>query len=196
MLGQSLSTIANHAVSRLRPLTIMCWRKMPSNVKPKRRAAARDGALRASHFHSRRRTPRSSKACRHPDVADFDDAVRRVVAHKGTHAEGLVGIAFHESIEPRVARGLAGFQPLKEGGFVLEGAVAEIGPDIIVACAVRKQRQAMMRHTHMFKPHPAAIQRAQIRFRAGGKRVDDIANRFFHWRFMPEQLCRRHDHFA
>ena len=28
--GQSSSVIANHAVSRLRPLTIMCWRKRPS----------------------------------------------------------------------------------------------------------------------------------------------------------------------
>ena len=40
------------AVARLRPLGIMCWRKMPSKVKPKRNAARRDGALSAAHFHS------------------------------------------------------------------------------------------------------------------------------------------------
>ena len=34
------------------PLTIMCWRKTPSNVKPKRSAARRERALAALHFHS------------------------------------------------------------------------------------------------------------------------------------------------
>ena len=33
-------------------LVKVAWRKMPSNVKPSRSAAARDGALSASHFHS------------------------------------------------------------------------------------------------------------------------------------------------
>src|SRR5260370_20650222 len=50
--GQSLSTIANHAVSRLRPLTIICWRNTPSKEKPKRSAARLDGAFRLLHFHS------------------------------------------------------------------------------------------------------------------------------------------------
>src|SRR2546421_1773283 len=40
-MGHSASVIEYHAVSRLRPLTIMCWRKMPSNVNPSRSAAAR-----------------------------------------------------------------------------------------------------------------------------------------------------------
>ena len=62
--GHSPSSSENQAVSRLRPLTIMCWRKTPSNVKPKRSAARRERALAASHFHSRRRLPRSSKAWR------------------------------------------------------------------------------------------------------------------------------------
>ena len=53
--GHSPSTIENQAVSRLRPLTIMCWRNTPSNVKPKRSAARRERALAASHFHSSRR---------------------------------------------------------------------------------------------------------------------------------------------
>ena len=52
---QSPSVIANQAVSRLRPLTIMCCRNTPSNVKPKRSAARRERALAASHFHSNRR---------------------------------------------------------------------------------------------------------------------------------------------
>ena len=47
--------LLNQAVSRLRPLTIMCWRKTPSKVKPKRSAARRERALTASHFHSSRR---------------------------------------------------------------------------------------------------------------------------------------------
>jgi light-independent protochlorophyllide reductase subunit B len=50
--GQSRSIIANQAVSRERPLTIMCWRNRPSNWKPRRAAARRDGALSALHFHS------------------------------------------------------------------------------------------------------------------------------------------------
>jgi hypothetical protein len=29
-VGHSPSSIENHAVSRLRPLTIMCWRNVPS----------------------------------------------------------------------------------------------------------------------------------------------------------------------
>src|SRR5690606_23020916 len=32
--GHSRSIIENHAVSRLAPLEITCWRKTPSNVKP------------------------------------------------------------------------------------------------------------------------------------------------------------------
>ena len=48
--GHSESSMENHAVSRFRPLTIMCWRKIPSNLKPKRNAARREGALRALHF--------------------------------------------------------------------------------------------------------------------------------------------------
>ena len=62
--GHSPSRIEYHAVSRLTPLTIMCWRKTPSNVKPKRSAARRERSLAALHFHSNggcraRRTPRA-----------------------------------------------------------------------------------------------------------------------------------------
>src|SRR5690606_6056095 len=53
--GQSLSTMANQAVSRLWPLTTMCWRNTPSKVKPKRSAARFDGSFRSLHFHSKRR---------------------------------------------------------------------------------------------------------------------------------------------
>src|SRR5450759_2397771 len=53
--GHSPSTIENQAVSRLRPLTTMCWRKTPSNTNPNLSAARRDGRLSASHFHSKRR---------------------------------------------------------------------------------------------------------------------------------------------
>ena len=60
--GHSPSRIEYHAVSRLRPLMIMCWRKTPSNVTPKRSAAARERALRASHFHSSRRLPSVANA--------------------------------------------------------------------------------------------------------------------------------------
>ena len=49
--GHSVSSMANHAVSRLRPLMIICCRKMPSKVKPSRSAARRDGAMSALHFH-------------------------------------------------------------------------------------------------------------------------------------------------
>src|SRR5262249_41818408 len=41
----SLSRIENHAVSRLRRLWTLAWRQTPSNVKPRRVAAARDLAL-------------------------------------------------------------------------------------------------------------------------------------------------------
>jgi hypothetical protein len=50
--AHSQSSIAYHAVSRLRPFWIMCWRNMPSNEKPSRSAARRDGSLSALHFHS------------------------------------------------------------------------------------------------------------------------------------------------
>jgi hypothetical protein len=33
-VGQSASMIENQAVSRFLPLLIMCWRKMPSKMKP------------------------------------------------------------------------------------------------------------------------------------------------------------------
>ena len=50
--GHSRSMAANQAVSRLRPLYTVACRKTPSYEKPSRSAAARDGALSASHFHS------------------------------------------------------------------------------------------------------------------------------------------------
>lgn len=59
--GYSLSMIEYHAVSRLRWCTTTACRNMPSKVKPKRVAAAREGALSASHFHSTRRYPSPSK---------------------------------------------------------------------------------------------------------------------------------------
>ena len=43
--GHSVSSIENQAVSRFFSFTIMCWRKIPSNVKPRRSAARRDGAF-------------------------------------------------------------------------------------------------------------------------------------------------------
>src|SRR5205807_7225212 len=55
ILGQSSSIIANQAVSRFLPLTIMCWRKTPSGWKPSRWAARLLSALALSHFHSTRR---------------------------------------------------------------------------------------------------------------------------------------------
>ncbi|MFC5040094.1 hypothetical protein [Ornithinimicrobium kibberense] len=50
--GHPRSVIANQVVSRLRPLTTIAWRHVPSSSKPSRRAARREGALRLSHFHS------------------------------------------------------------------------------------------------------------------------------------------------
>jgi hypothetical protein len=50
--GHSRSTALYHAVSRLRTLTMVACRKMPSNESPRRCAAAREDLLRASHFHS------------------------------------------------------------------------------------------------------------------------------------------------
>src|ERR1700692_3659990 len=50
--GHSESNMENQAVSRLRPLMIMCWRKTPSKTKPRRRAARREGWFNALHFHS------------------------------------------------------------------------------------------------------------------------------------------------
>ena len=50
--AHSLSIIENQAVSRFFPFTIMCCRKIPSNVNPRRNAALRDGELFESHFHS------------------------------------------------------------------------------------------------------------------------------------------------
>jgi hypothetical protein len=47
--GQSSSVIAYHAVSRLRPLTIWCLRKTPSNVKPKRPRLRSVGNLHQRH---------------------------------------------------------------------------------------------------------------------------------------------------
>src|SRR5947209_16974856 len=85
--------MAYHALSRLRPFTIMCFRKTPSNVNPKRSAARRDATLRTSHFHSTRpvaevvegvtahqidRLGRGSGALERdaePDVADLDHGV-------------------------------------------------------------------------------------------------------------------------
>ena len=62
--GHSSSIIANQAVSRLRPFTIMWRRKMPSNENPSLAAATRDRAFSASHFHSTRRLPSPSNASR------------------------------------------------------------------------------------------------------------------------------------
>ena len=62
--GHSPSSSEYQAVSRLRSLTSMCWRKTPSKVKPKRSAARRERSLPASHFHSSRRTLSSSNAWR------------------------------------------------------------------------------------------------------------------------------------
>lgn len=53
--GQSTSSMANHAVSRLWPFTTMCCRKIPSNVKPSRTAAFLEGPFSSLHFHSYRR---------------------------------------------------------------------------------------------------------------------------------------------
>ena len=62
--GHSPSSIANQAVSRLAPFTIMCCRKIPSNWNPSRNAARRDGSFKALHFHSYLRYPRSSNTYR------------------------------------------------------------------------------------------------------------------------------------
>lgn len=61
--GQSSSIIANHAVSRLRPLTTICLRNTPSNSNPSRRAARFDGSFKSLAFHSYRRYPSSSNTC-------------------------------------------------------------------------------------------------------------------------------------
>ena len=50
--GHSSSTIAYHAVSRLRPFWIMCRRNTPSKENPSRNAARREGSFSALHFHS------------------------------------------------------------------------------------------------------------------------------------------------
>src|SRR5262249_15605624 len=50
--GHSLSRIENQQVSRLRILVNVAWRNIHSYGKTRRCAAARDGALSASHFHS------------------------------------------------------------------------------------------------------------------------------------------------
>ena len=81
-------------MSRLRPLTIMCWRKTPSNVKPRRSAARHERILRVAlpleaavaevvervsgeqedRLGGRRRTLERAQR----DVADLDHAVLRL----------------------------------------------------------------------------------------------------------------------
>ena len=53
--GQSPLVMANQAVSRLRPFTIMWLRNTPSKLNPNRSAARRLRRFSASHFHSKRR---------------------------------------------------------------------------------------------------------------------------------------------
>jgi hypothetical protein len=60
--GHSVSRIEYHAVSRFRPLTIMWLNQMPSNRKPRRRAAARLFSLSALQRHCILRYLRSSIA--------------------------------------------------------------------------------------------------------------------------------------
>ena len=101
----------------------------------------------------------------HPDVADFDDAIRPVKAHEGAHAQALAGVAFHHCIEPRVAGGFPVFQPASKRGFIGKGAVGHPGPDVL-ARDVLVERCTMMRHIHRVQPDPAAGQRAEIGFGA------------------------------
>ncbi len=53
--GHSEARIENIAESRARPFITYIDRSTPSGTKPRRRAAARDGAFSALHFHTRRR---------------------------------------------------------------------------------------------------------------------------------------------
>ena len=120
--GHSLSSIANQAVSRLRPLTIMCWRKMPSKVKPKRSAArrrrrvegialpfvaaiaelvedmAREQILRLG------RAGRALHRRRIKDVADLDHAIGRIDAQKGLVADRSPRGVVDDGEEQRIGR--------------------------------------------------------------------------------------------
>src|SRR5690348_13116374 len=50
--GHSPSMIENHAVSRLAPREMTCWRNTPSKVKPYRSAVTLLGSFSLWHFHS------------------------------------------------------------------------------------------------------------------------------------------------
>ena len=115
--GHSLSSIENQAVSRFWPFTTMCWRKMPSKVNPKRRAARREGVLFsvalplvAAVAQGLRRHGGPSgtwlpwrRWCaargREQDVADLDDAVGRIHAHVAGVAADAASHSRHDCEE-------------------------------------------------------------------------------------------------
>src|SRR3954452_15414413 len=61
--GQSSSTIAYQAESRIESGSFMCLRKIPSNVPPTPSSAPRTRRLRASVLNSTRIAPQRSNAC-------------------------------------------------------------------------------------------------------------------------------------
>src|SRR5581483_9274512 len=62
--GQSSSTTAYQAESRIESGRIMCFRKIPSKLAPTPRSAPRTRRLRASVLNSTRIAPHDSNACR------------------------------------------------------------------------------------------------------------------------------------
>jgi putative holliday junction resolvase len=109
-------------------------------------------------------------------VADFDDAICGVQAHEGPHAQSLARVAFNEGVEPWISCGFACFQPVEETGFIGERAIGHVGPeDVLLPVNRLPQRNTVMRNTHGVKPHPAAVQRAQIGRCSCWQRVYDVA---------------------
>ena len=149
-------------MSRLRPFMIMCWRKIPSNVNPRRCAARRERRIQRvalplvppipqrfeditrEQIHRLRGTPRSLKRRRVDDAADLDHAMNGLDAHERSRAEGGCrrGIDYGE-VQRIGPISLRAQRPV-EGGTVVVGSVEQVQPQgIVVPRTRRKQRVAL-----------------------------------------------------
>ena len=126
--GHSPSRSEYQAVSRLRPLTIMCWRKTPSKVNPEpeggaARALVRRVALplQAPVAERVERVPgqqpdrlrglrRALERGAEPDVPDLHAPVRRLGPQEADHAAGAARGAVDDREEQRVV----GRRPLRD----------------------------------------------------------------------------------
>ena len=167
--GHSSSSSENQAVSRLRPLMMKCLRKMPSNVKPRRRAALRERSFKASHFHSTRRYPSRSKAfaehqinglgIRHtalvvgavPDVAQLETAVGFFDPHEADHADRKLLRVLDDRQKQGILARCSLDQPGLQHLLVLERAVGQVGPeglDRAVAVGACEERRGVTGGVH------------------------------------------------